>query len=361
LIITDALAQPLKVQSLAIEPGQSVYSVRLNPPDARSLGLREGQIINTVSEYRPEGNGLRLSENAFLRVNITPAIPLGTPVEVRMISLSQGILSILAKQAKGSEDPVASSSMKLDRLMSRSSDPKSLEFFLRSTLSSSMMDSSPNSLLAFALDRKWFQDFNYRSIFSSLMASGLFHEKQIMQRSNLSNLKEILLRMLRGQNLDAAETLMIGGAIEDIESNQLESLGNQIARGTYYQWLIPVLGDWPVRVQITQEEPEAGEERAQSEYLWKVELEIKVDDESSVDVSLLVTQSADLDVFVLVPSKYLYEIAAMRQEWLGKALSDAGLKAREIKLYQKYQMTHGSNPYRTEPTINVKDRVEFNA
>lgn len=361
MIITDALAQPLKVQSLAIEPGQSVYSLRLNPPDARSLGLREGQVVNTVSENRPEGNGLRLTDNAFLRVNLTPPIPPGTSVEVRMVSLSQGIISILVSQSKGSEAQSTANSLKLDRLMSRSSNPNSLEFLLRNILSSSELNPLSSQLSALALDRQWFQDFNHRSIFYSLLASGLFYEKQIMQRAPAPNLKGILLRILRAQNLDAAETLMVGGAIEDIESNQLESLGHQISRGTFYQWLIPVMGEWPVRVQIyTEGEAGSDKERELDDYLWRVSLEIKVDEERSIDVSLLVTQSADLDVFVLVPSKSMLEMATGRSDWLEMALSGAGLKAREIKIYEK-PLGAQANPYLADSSLTNKKRIKFDA
>lgn len=361
MIITDAVAQPLKVQSLAIEPGQSVYSLRLNPPDARSLGLREGQVVNTVSENRPEGHGLRLTDNSFLRVNSTPPIPPGTQVEVRIISLSQGIISILVKQSKESENQVTANGSKLDRLMSRSSNPSSLEFLLRKVLSSADSSPLPGQLSALALDPKWFEAFNHRSIFSSLLASGLFHEKQVLQRAHIPNLKEILLRLLRGQNLDAAETLMIGGAVEDIESNQLESLGHQVSRGIFYQWLIPVLGEWPVRVQIfTEGEAETNKERESDEYLWRVSLEIKVDEVRSIDVSLLVAQSVDLDIFVFVPSKSMFDIATDRADWLGTALSDAGLKAREIKIYEK-RSDERANPYLSDASVTTNKRIQIDA
>ena len=95
MIITDVVAQPIKSIADSIEPAKSVYSLRLNPPDARSLGLREGQVVNGVIENRPDGNVLLLGKNVLIKLpNFVPS-PGRLDVQVRLDSLASGFLSIL--------------------------------------------------------------------------------------------------------------------------------------------------------------------------------------------------------------------------------------------------------------------------
>ena len=104
MIITDVVAQPAKSVALSAEPAQSVYSFRLNPPDARSLGLREGQVINAVIENRPDGNVLLINKN--LLVKLPKQIPNATDVnvKVRMDSISNGLMSIILGGATKTEE-----------------------------------------------------------------------------------------------------------------------------------------------------------------------------------------------------------------------------------------------------------------
>ena len=97
MIITDVVAQPIKSIADSIEPAKSVYSLRLNPPDARSLGLREGQVVNAVIENRPDGNVLLLGKNVLVKVpNYFPNTG-RVDVQVRLDSLASGFLSLVFK------------------------------------------------------------------------------------------------------------------------------------------------------------------------------------------------------------------------------------------------------------------------
>ena len=56
LISADSVNQPIRVNATYSQGGSSVYTLRLEPPEARSLGLREGQSVNGVIANRADGN-----------------------------------------------------------------------------------------------------------------------------------------------------------------------------------------------------------------------------------------------------------------------------------------------------------------
>ena len=153
MIITDVVAQPVKTLALSVEPGQTVYSVRLKPPDARSLGLREGQIVNAVIENKADGNILLLNKNIALKLPIP--IPLSGEIaaKLRMDSITLGVLSlIVAKKPETTEKPSTVNAARLARLISKGASLGSLEKLLTQNLSRSEgVQDLKASLLAFSL------------------------------------------------------------------------------------------------------------------------------------------------------------------------------------------------------------------
>ncbi|SVE17732.1 uncharacterized protein METZ01_LOCUS470586, partial [marine metagenome] len=95
MIITDVVAQPVKSIAQSVEPAQSVYSLRLNPPDARSLGLREGQLVNALIENRADGNVLLLNKNLLIRLPKQVPNPRDLDVKIRLDSITNGVLSLI--------------------------------------------------------------------------------------------------------------------------------------------------------------------------------------------------------------------------------------------------------------------------
>ena len=95
MIITDVIAQPVKSIAQSVEPAQSVYSLRLNPPDARSLGLREGQVVNALIENRADGNVLLLNKNLLIRLPNQVPNPGTLNIKIRMDSITNGVLSLI--------------------------------------------------------------------------------------------------------------------------------------------------------------------------------------------------------------------------------------------------------------------------
>jgi len=341
VIITDVVAQPVKTLALSVEPGQTVYSVRLNPPDARSLGLREGQIVNAVIENKADGNILLLNKNIALKLPLQIPISGETAAKIRMDSITHGVLSlIVSKKPETAEKPSPANSARLARLISKGSSLGSLEKLLKQSFSKSEGGQDlKTSLLSLSLQDSWFRRYDHKSIYSSLLASGLFHEKDLLGGTALPNLKEILLRLLKSSKLNGPEAPLIFSSIEDIESSQIESLAQQLNRTTQYQWLIPVLGDWPIELQLFSEDGSDGKEDTETGYQWKIVIKVKVNEIDSIDLSALFTETEAFSLYVAMPSEDLLHLAVSRKDWLLSEIQKLGITIDEFKIFQKGSST----------------------
>lgn len=337
MIITDVVAQPAKTLALSVEPGQTVYSVRLNPPDARSLGLREGQIVNAVIENKADGNILLLNKNIALKLPLQIPVSGEIAAKIRMDSITHGVLSlIVAKKPEAAEKSSPAISARRARLISKGSSLGSLEKLLMQNSSRSEgVQDLKTSLLSFSLQDSWFKRYDFKSIYSSLLASGLFHEKDLLDGAAPPNLKEILLRLLKSSKLNGSEAPLIFSAIEDIESSQIESLAQQLNRITQYQWLIPVLGDWPIELQFFSDEGVDGEEDAETAYQWKIVIKVKVNEIDSIELSALFTETEAFSLYVAMPSEDLLHLAASKKDWLLSEIQKLGIRIDEFKIFQK--------------------------
>ncbi|MAI42664.1 MAG: hypothetical protein CMP95_09405 [Gammaproteobacteria bacterium] len=338
LIITDVVAQPVKALGQSVEPGQSVYALRLNPPDARSLGLREGQTVNAVIENRSDGNILHLNKNIAVKLPFqVPFSGLLQP-KVRMESLANGILSFLfMKKPDVNDRLVLDPSARLARLLSKGSNTGSLELLLKSDsfLAGTARDLQA-SLNPFSLRDSWFRRFDYSAIYSSLLKSGLFHEKDLREgKVSFPNLKELLLRLVKNSSLERSELLFISSAIEDIESSQLESLGHQLNRASQYHWLIPVFGEWPIDVQLFSEADSENDDSDENIFQWKVVIQVKVNEKESIDLSALFTETEVLSLYVGMPNEELAVLADSHKNWLLSEIEKIGISIDEFKVFQK--------------------------
>ena len=336
MIITDVVAQPARSIALSVEPGQTVYSVRLNPPDARSLGLREGQIVNAVIENRADGNILLFDKKLALKLPFQFSFLSELTVRVRMDSISQGVLSLLVAKKPETTERFAPLNSRLIRLLSKGSGLKSLENILKLDLpkSEASIDLKA-SLFPLSLQSSWFKGYDHKTIYSSLQTSGLFHEKGLIDGRSVPNLKEILLRLLKSSKLAGPEAAQIFSAIEDIESSQIESLAQQLNRASQYQWLIPVLGDWPIELQFFSKGGESDAEDGEIPYRWKIVMKVKVNEAESIDLSALFTDTEVFSLYVAVPNEELMHIAEYKKDWLLFQIQKLGVKIDELKVFQK--------------------------
>jgi len=337
LIITDVVAQPIKSIADSIEPAKSVYSLRLNPPDARSLGLREGQVVNGVIENRPDGNVLLLGKNVLIKLpNIVPTAA-RLDVQVRLDSLASGFLSILFGRKAASNSAILNiQESRLARLIAGTNSFQGLRELLNLTPKSGLANERLSNLPNFSLATDWFKNFDFRAIERSMLHSGLFHEQMVRDGKPQQNLKELLLRILSGVRLERVEMFSVLAALEDLESSQIESLAAQLNRNTHYHWLIPVSGEWPIDIQLFGGEPEAGEEEpSQEDYAWKVVIKIKVTETEIIELSTVFDTRNVVNFYLAMPNDQLLAEANVHRGWLLSELQKIGIELGELKIFRK--------------------------
>ena len=123
---------------------------------------------------------------------------------------------------------------------------------------------------------------------SAMQNSGLFGESMLSKQSlNRSDLKHILRTLLTFTSLGNSERTLISQAVDEIESNQLESLSAQKNRDVSYSFVIPFSDSDPVEINIEAEtdsieqdfhnesqvdESDQSSRRNDSSYKWVVNL-----------------------------------------------------------------------------------------
>ena len=358
MIITDVVAQPVKSIAQSVEPGQSVYSLRLNPPDARSLGLREGQVVNALIENRADGNVLLLNKNLLIRLPKQVPNPRDLDVKIRLDSITNGVLSLLfGKKADSAQKLPSAEALRLARLLSGGLRFDSLQGLLNMSQLSGSVGEETKQLLSFALRGSWFKGFDYKDIELSLRASGLFHEQAVRDGRSQPNLKEILLRLLKNSRLDRPKLFSIASAIEDLESSQIESLAQQLNRTTQYQWLVPVMGEWPIELQLFGGDSQAAEEdNSDSGYTWKVVIKVKVDENETIDLSAVFDSLEVVSLYVAMPNQGLLDMANSRKDWLSNELEKQGIRVDELKIFRKEEVSAGDK-YSEENLIEEEKRL----
>ena len=182
----------------------------------------------------------------------------------------------------------------------------------------------------------------------------MFHEKDVLNRASQPNLKEVLLRLLKSSKLNGPEASLIFSAIEDIESSQIESLAQQLNRTTQYQWLVPVLGDWPIELQFLGDSGEESKDDEEMAYQWKIVIKVKVNEVDSIDLSALFTETEAFSLYVAMPSEDLLHLGNSKKDWLLSEIQKLGIRIDEVKIFQKGSSS-ANNKY-AEYGISVREK-----
>ena len=129
VITSDSINQPIRVNAAYSESGTSVYSLRLEPADARSLGLREGQVVNAMLALRADGNVLLLGRDKRIQLPQSVRLPVGA-VSVSVTQLASGDFFLAIRQMLPSASAYVSSSS-VDRIHSLLGRPLTFEYLKR--------------------------------------------------------------------------------------------------------------------------------------------------------------------------------------------------------------------------------------
>ena len=320
-----------------VEGGTS--ALRLAPEQARGLGLREGQVINALVANRPDGSVLLLGAKSLA---LPPGFAAGQTAVSLLVSLVGGqiVLSLTERQASTQTKPRAQGApeQRFNRLLgqtgsfhlSRQLNPDNLSRLIEQFADSKEGQSlrqlilSGHSLLPEQVKR-------------AMENSGLFLENQLKSRQSIegTSLKSILLaiqRLMRSRQMDASG---IGGAIDELEARQLDSLSSLLGSRTLnLSWVLPFTDQMPVFLSLGKKaEDEKEEQKAGERSNWYVDLEIPVKNEVRCGANLEFNKENQVKVTAWIPHKELFSLAVEHKLKLTDLLKQTGLVVLGIHFY----------------------------
>ena len=339
MLTSEVSVQPIRINSPYLDGSASVYSVRLLPADARSLGLREGQMLNATVAARPEGNLIVFNDKTKQPL----LLPKNSGIEPGSIRLSISIAAAggaaLSALVKDQKREVAQPSIdRIHSLLGRASGVGTGWQSLLSRMtgdrdSMGQLSTVASGLTALNLRRPIPQIG--RDLYLSLLQSGLFNEYQSADGERQQvNLKDLIIRLLKLQQIGQGERVGLTSALDDIESNQLDALGASLNRSVSLNWPIPLVNDWPATIHLESEsnEPDADSEEENDCREWKVELKFRVDESSNMDARIFM-KSENLRLHLWCPNLTLYQEAQEHKDWLTEMASELGLELTELRIF----------------------------
>ena len=276
---------------------EGVESIRITDQVAKSMGLQDNQIVRGVIEDR-QGIIRLILNNRDFELKSNKKFKPGDAINFRVQNTKSGVT---LNPVISDTNPTSSVSS-INNFLSGGDVSKILSLFYRPAQASSLAKFfSPESLNQFMAElgekgkeirlnqlMTTMRNFSPEMARSAMQNSGLFGESMLSKQSfNRSDLKHILRTLLTFTSLGNSERTLISQAIDEIESNQLESLSAQKNRDVSYSFVIPFSDSDPVEINIEAEsdsierefqnesqvdESDQSSRRNNSPYKWVVNL-----------------------------------------------------------------------------------------
>ena len=229
---------------------EGVESIRITDQVAKSMGLQDNQIVRGVIEDR-QGIIRLILNNRDFELKSNKKFKPGDAINFRVQNTKSGV----TLNPVGNDINPTSSVSSINSLLSGGDVSKILSLFYRPAQASSLSKFfSPESLNQFMAElgekgkevrlnqlMTTMRNFSPEMARSAMQNSGLFGESMLSKQTlNRSDLKHILRTLLTMTSLGTSERTLISQAVDEIESNQLESLSAQKNRDVSYLSLIHI-------------------------------------------------------------------------------------------------------------------------
>ena len=312
-------------------------SLRILPEQGKLLNLKEGQIINSSVALRPEGNVIQIAgKNVLLPLNF--ARP-GEGISLK-VSLSGEAFLITktikepTRQSFKETDATRPSRKRLMRLLNSNSAHQARQVFDRDFLTSLYRTGARSEPLR-ALEAKLVPVslIDGQLLRYMMEKTGVFTESALKKASPASdlNLKAILAeirKLLRGLGKDVG---FLNGALDELESCQLDVLAGNLNRQASLNWVIPFLNAPPVHVRIYGEPDRAGSNEGKREKTWVVELNLQL---GGQECTIAISQrESEMDLSCWVQDFQIYERMRDYEMELRKQMLELGLDLRAFNVF----------------------------
>ncbi len=242
---------------------EGLEAIRVTDQVAKNIGLQDNQVVRAAVEDRQGILKLVLNNREF-DWKSSKRFKAGDFLNFKVISgKSETILQPIASNSASSI-----SSPTLNNLLGGGDTARIMSLFYRPNQPSSVAKFfSPDSLTEFLskvndrnislkIDQllQSMRSYSPEMVRSALQNSGLFGESMLTKYSSQkSDLKQILRAILNLGGLTKSELTTIAQAVDEIESNQLDSIQASRSRGVSYNFVIPFSDSDPVEINIESE------------------------------------------------------------------------------------------------------------
>lgn len=236
-------------------------AIQLTQQAAKDLGLKDGQIVQGVIAAR--GDLLKLLiNNKELEWPGSSRFKLGDKLDFRVDSsiFGRSLVPIRGLTTSPGNTPPAIPSPALLQLMHRPDQPSVLAGLFKSggieALAAQLGGSEQlRASLMLSMAKLSMEKLSPMSVKRGLSNSGLFGEQLLASGvvRQGPDLKQLLRSLLRNAPLQSAIGAELKGAIDEVESKQLESLQAQQSRELSYSFVLPFMDANAVEIELYRE------------------------------------------------------------------------------------------------------------
>jgi hypothetical protein len=236
-------------------------AIQLTQQAAKDLGLKDGQIVQGVIAAR--GDLLKLLiNNKELEWPGSSRFKLGDKLDFRLDSsiFGRSLVPIRGLTTSPGNTPPAIPSPALLQLMHRPDQPSVLAGLFKSggieALAAQLGGSEQlRASLMLSMAKLSMEKLSPMSVKRGLSNSGLFGEQLLASGvvRQGPDLKQLLRSLLRNAPLQSAIGAELKGAIDEVESKQLESLQAQQSRELSYSFVLPFMDANAVEIELYRE------------------------------------------------------------------------------------------------------------
>ena len=334
---------------------EGVESIRITDQVAKSMGLQDNQIVRGVIEDR-QGIIRLILNNRDFELKSNKKFKPGDAINFRVQNTKSGVT---LNPVISDTNPTSSVSS-INNLLSGGDVSKILSLFYRPAQASSLAKffslESLNQFMA-ELGEKGkeirlnqlmttMRNFSPEMARSAMQNSGLFGESMLSKQSfNRSDLKHILRTLLTFTSLGNSERTLISQAIDEIESNQLESLSAQKNRDVSYSFVIPFSDSDPVEINIEAEsdsieqefqnesqvdEPDQSSRLNDSPYKWVVNLYTDSKELGEIWSKATFKNAMTVEMILWARNEQSVELAQLEEGYLKELFAGFGISLEKF-------------------------------
>lgn len=317
---------------------EGIAAARVSEQVAKAIGLKDNQIVRGIIEER--GGLLKLVlNNRELDWDASKRFKPRDRIDFRVESSIYGrsLRPVLGADVKVATTaiPVPSAlgaSPRLLSLLYRPVDSSTVNQLFRPQTMAPFIDQLAAANVRQSVEQliTSMQRITPDVVRSGLLNSGLFGEYMLMQQgASRPDLKQLLRNLLKGTAPNQTRAIAeLTGAIDEIESRQIEGLQAQQNREVSYHFVLPFFDANPVSVHIEREANYAEATEAD----WVINLHTETDSLGELWLKTTLKTNSQVEMILWADQPGSVDIARAASADLKRRLTDFGLELSKLTL-----------------------------